>query len=269
LSLAITVLRARTSDRTGGGLRGALALGGELGRRLGVEPELEGMAQAGAEPRDWSEDLPSSSEALELAANAVSGPLAEGATPVLLASDCSICMATLPAVLAARPEARILWLDAHGDSNTPASTPSGFLGGMCLGAAIGRWHAGTPTIEASRVVLCGARDLDPDERTGLEELDLLAVNGADALARLGDAPVYVHLDVDVLDPSVLPSQFPAPGGLMPSELELLLEGIAGAGRLIGVEITAFEAPEDQQERTRLAKMLADAIAPALSAKPQA
>ena len=51
-------------------------------------------------------------------------------------------MTTLPTVLRHVPEARVVWLDAHGDFNTPATTPSGFLGGMCLAAACGRWDAG-------------------------------------------------------------------------------------------------------------------------------
>jgi len=61
---------------------------------------------------------------------------------VLLASDCSICLATLPVIARREPAARVVWLDAHGDFNTPATSGSGFLGGMCLAAACGRWDSG-------------------------------------------------------------------------------------------------------------------------------
>ena len=60
---------------------------------------------------------------------------------MLLAADCSMSMTTLPTALRHQPEARVLWLDAHGDFNTPDTTPSGYLGGMCLAAA-GEWDAG-------------------------------------------------------------------------------------------------------------------------------
>ena len=63
------------------------------------------------------------------------------------------------------PGVRFLWIDAHGDFNTPETTPSGFLGGMCLAAACGRWDAGWPdTIDPASVSFLGVRDLDPGER---------------------------------------------------------------------------------------------------------
>ena len=68
--------------------------------------------------------------------------LAAGRFPLLTASDCSICMTTFQAVVRHAPDVHVLWLDAHADSNTPDTTPSGFLGGMCLAAACGHWDAG-------------------------------------------------------------------------------------------------------------------------------
>src|SRR3712207_9452169 len=81
-------------------------------------------------------------------------------------------MTTLPAVLRHRPGAHVLWLDAHGDFNTPETTPSGFLGGMCLAAACGVWDDGlgaAPAADPARVVMCGVRDLDPGERALVDE----------------------------------------------------------------------------------------------------
>ena len=62
--------------------------------------------------------------------------------PVVLAPECSVALTTVPTALRHRPEAKVLWLDAHGDFNTPETRPSGYLGGMSLAGACGRWDAG-------------------------------------------------------------------------------------------------------------------------------
>jgi arginase len=217
----VTCLRGRTSDRTDGSGAGAEALARLLGG------EVVGAAEPG-ELRSWNRDLETSRPVFEAAAAAAAQP------GTITASDCTICIATFPAVAAREPGVRFLWLDAHGDFNTPHTTPSGFLGGMCLAAACGRWDAGYgPTVPADRVHYVGVRDLDPDER---EEV-------AAAGVRIGvppHGPVYVHLDCDVLDPSVLASQFPVPGGLNLEGLRALLAGIAD--RTVGIEVTALEDP---------------------------
>ena len=60
-------------------------------------------------------------------------------------------MTTFQAVVRHAPDVHVLWLDAHGDFNTPETTPSGFLGGMCLAAACGRWDSGfEPALEPAR-----------------------------------------------------------------------------------------------------------------------
>ena len=101
----------------------------------------------------------------------------------------------------------MLWLDAHGDFNTPETTPSGFLGGMCLAAACGRWDAGWPeTIDPAAVLILGVRDLDPGERE-----DVAAARRARPACRR-EGPVYVHLDLDVLDPTSCPSSSRCPAG---------------------------------------------------------
>ena len=187
--LRITCLRARTSDRTDGAGAGAQALAERLGGRvLGVPSP--------GRPRDWSEDLPEAMPVLELAAAELSAALDQGELPLLTASDCSICIATLPTVARRVPGVRFLWIDAHGDFNTPETTPSGFLGGMCLAAACGRWDAGWPdTIDPASVSFLGVRDLDPEERVEVERAGI-----GEGMPDHG--PVYVHLDVDGLDPSV-------------------------------------------------------------------
>ena len=152
--------------------------------------------------------------------------LAAGDVPVLLAAECSVALTTLAAVARHRADARVLWLDAHGDFNTPETTSSGYLGGMALAGACGRWDAGLGEagVPAERVALAGVRDLESAERKALED-SAVTVIGASPVETLvavknalDGAPVYVHLDLDVLDPDHFPAQFPAPGGLSPDKL---------------------------------------------------
>jgi arginase len=229
-ALRVTCLRARTSDRTDGAGAGAQALAEALGGRVLGEPSP-------GRPRDWSEDLPEARPVLELAAAEISAALDQGELPLLTASDCSICIATMPTVARRVPGVRFLWIDAHGDFNTPDTTPSGFLGGMCLGAACGRWDAGWPdTIDPASVSFLGVRDLDPGERV---EVEAAGVGSGVP----DDGPVYVHFDCDALDPSVMPVQFPVPGGMQAGEVQDVLAALVAAGRLVGLEVTAFEYPE--------------------------
>jgi arginase family enzyme len=214
----VTCLRGRTSDRTDGAGQGAEALARELGGTIIGEPE------PGA-PRDWHSDLESSRPVLAEAGRAAAEP------GVITASDCTICIGTFPAVVAREPAVRFLWLDAHGDFNTPETTPSGFLGGMCLAAACGVWGDGR--VDPARVHMVGVRDLDEDER------EVVARAGV----RMGvphHGPVYVHLDLDVLDPSEHRSQFPVPGGMSLEALRGLLAGLGD--RVVGIEVTALEDP---------------------------
>jgi arginase len=214
----VTCLRGRTSDRTDGAGAGAEALALALGGTV------VGEASPGV-PRDWHADLETSRPVLEAAALAASEPA------LITASDCTICIGTFPAVVAREPSVRFLWLDAHGDFNTPETTPSGFLGGMCLAAACGVWHDGR--VDPGRVHMVGVRDLDEDEREVV----------ARARVRMGvphHGPVYVHLDCDVLDPTVHASQFPVPGGMSLEGLQALLAGLGD--RVVGIEVTALEDP---------------------------
>jgi arginase family enzyme len=228
--LSVICLRARTSDRTDGAGAGAQALAERLGGRI------VGEAEPGR-PRDWSEDLPDARPVLEAAAAETSAALDRDELPLLTASDCSICISTLPTVAARVPGVRFLWIDAHGDFNTPETTPSGFLGGMCLAAACGRWDAGWPdTIDPGSVSFLGVRDLDPGERVEAERAGIQT-------GMPDDGPVYVHLDLDGLDPSVMPVQFPVPGGLAADEVRDALARLVADDRLIGLEVTAFEQPE--------------------------
>ena len=228
--LRTTCLRGRTSDRTDGGGAGAEALARALGGRVVGEA-------APGRVRDWSEDLPEARPVLKAAASEIDAALDQAELPLLTASDCTICIATLPAVARRVPGVRFAWLDAHGDFNTPATTPSGFLGGMCLAAACGRWDGGwQDTIDPRAVSFVGVRDLDPGEKVEVERAGV----GTGVPA---EGPVYVHLDLDVLDPEVLPAQFAVPDGMEAGAVRDVLAALAASGRLVGLEVTALEHPE--------------------------
>ena len=121
-------------------------------------------------------------------------------------------------------------------------------------------------MDPAQVLMVGARDLDEGE---LAELDLAGITRIDRPSEVADAvdgsPVYVHLDLDVLDPDIFPAQFDVPGGLSDTGLRRLLDEVAMAADVVGVEITAFEAPEDEDEREALCELAADAVTPLLPA----
>jgi arginase family enzyme len=242
--LSVVCLRGRTSDRTEGAGAGAQALAEALGGRVVGEPGRPGA-------RDWSEDLPAAQPVLEAAAAELEAALERGELPVLTASDCSICIATLPTAVRREPELHVAWLDAHGDFNTPETTGSGFLGGMCLAAACGRWDAGWDgSVDPARVHMLGVRDLDPGERAEVEAA------GVSSDVPEG-VPVFVHLDVDVLDPSEMAAQFPVADGWSMRRLRAQLAEIAAGCRVVAVEVTALEDPAR-------APAVADALEPLLS-----
>jgi arginase family enzyme len=122
---------------------------------------------------------------------------------------------------------------------------------MCLGAACGVWDAGYPAVDPARVVLHGVRDLDEGERRLVEQAGV-----SFELENLEGGPVFVHLDLDVLDPSVLPAQFAVPGGLHGAEVREVLTGL---DQIVGIEITAFEAPADAEETQRRADWIAGLV----------
>lgn len=258
----LVALLCRTSDRGPEGAAGAEALAHALGELLGAPPRIVGSP---GEPRTgtWQEDLRDSRGCILEAGGQVDDALADGEFPILLSSDCTICLTTLPSVLRHRPRAAVLWLDAHGDFNTPDTTPSGFLGGMCLAGACGLWDTGFdagPALDPTQVVMCGVRDLDGKERVLLETRGVDLIERPSLLASaLAGREVFVHLDCDVLDPSVMPARFEADGGLSDSGLRALLEEVAEAATLLGVEITAFGAPE-------MAERIAAVIEPLLPVK---
>jgi arginase family enzyme len=142
------------------------------------------------------------------------------ARPLVLGGCCCAHVGAVRA-LAGRGRLGVVWLDAHGDLNTPETSPSGNPWGMALRMLI---DAGD--VDPGDVTLLGARNLDPPEQEFLE--------AAGIRTELGPLPerIYVAIDCDVVEPGELDVRFPEPGGLTLSELESLLASLprpAGAG----------------------------------------
>lgn len=249
-SRRLVALLCRTSDRDPAGMSGAAALGEHLGARAIGSP---GVARS----TPYAEDLAEARGCLLEAGGQLDDAFEAGKIPVLLAGTCSICVTTLPIVMRHHPDALVLWLDAHADFNTPDTSPSQFLGGMGLAGACGLWDTGFGAgLDPARVVMFGVRDVDGGERVLLERHGVGTVDRPSALADLLDArKVFIHLDLDILDPDQLPSSFPAPGGLDFEQLRRLLDLVAGAADVIGVEVTGAHPDH--------AETLADVLAPLL------
>jgi arginase len=203
-------------------------------------------------------------------ARAVTRALAAGRFPLVLAGDCNCCLGTL-AALGTRPVG-VVWFDAHGDLNTPETSTSGFLDGMCMAMASGRCHddaririgLGEPFPE-TRHVLVDVRDLDDGERQYLRSSPARVVASSSLHAegvRAALAPalqslrtrageVYLHIDLDVLDPVAAPGvSYPTPIGLSEEELHEALRAVAGDFRIVAAAITNHLPSADVANRTR-------------------
>ncbi|WP_136602566.1 arginase [Salinigranum halophilum] len=204
-------------------------------------------------------------------ADRVADSIDAGATPLALGGDHSIAIGSL--VGSAR-DARIgaIWFDAHGDMNTPTTSPSGNVHGMPLAAALGvgdfseaayDW-ANAVGLDASNVVLVGLRSLDDDERAAIHDSDVTAytmsdidergiadvVDDALAVATAGTDGIHVSLDLDWLDPTVAPGVgTPVRGGVTYREAHLAMEAVARSGDLRSMELVEVNPVLDQHNET--------------------
>ncbi len=213
-------------------------------------------------------DSPSASLAVnKQLAPIVRQAIAGGQLPLVLAGSCDVCMGTLSGFDHAR--CGVVWIDAHGDFNTPESTISGFFAGMSLAVVTGHCYQNfwaqignsAPISEAATLML-GVRDLDPAERERLERSAVQVVNWhegkpqADVLASLDELAkrvqeVYLHVDLDALDPQVAPGivDSPVPGGLSLQDMEEAVRAVAARFRVRAAALTTYNPDLDQDEKT--------------------
>jgi arginase len=152
--------------------------------------------------------------------------------PLVLGGCCCSHVGAIEALSARFDRLALVWLDAHGDLNTPESSPSGNQWGMPL-----RMVLDSGSVRVEDTVLVGARNLDPPEEVFIREAGLPA--GADAIGSALDGAdaVYVAFDVDVMDARELPSFMPEPDGLGLDEAERILRSVCGRATVAGAGIT--------------------------------
>ncbi len=196
-------------------------------------------------------------------AQLVAQTIRKGARPVSIAGDCCATIGVVAGLQRAGVNPVLLWLDAHGDFNTWETTPSGFLGGMPLAMLVGRGEAtmanamGLQPFEEARVVLSDARDLDPGEKTSLENSrvhhisDLRAVLASDVL----NAPLYIHFDTDIVNPNDAPAQsYLAAGGPSANEMQEFFRALAQSKNIVAVSMCAWNPELDRDGKTQAVSM---------------
>src|SRR5574341_759795 len=196
-------------------------------------------------------------------ADIVANAVKSGRRPVSVAGDCCTVIGVLAGFQRAGVNPRLVWLDAHGDFNTWETTPSGFIGGMPLAMIVGRGEqtlmqavALTPLPERE-VILADARDLDPGERELRQHSEVRHMTEVTSIPQhvSSDQPIYIHLDVDVLDSSEAPAmKYPVKGGPTLNALRQVVERLANTGGIVGVSMTLWDLEQDTDRRTERASL---------------
>jgi arginase family enzyme len=171
--------------------------------------------------------------------------------PLVLGGDCCSHVGAVEGLAARQGRLALIWFDAHGDLNTPESSPSGNQWGMPL-----RMLLDSGAVAAGDVALVGARNLDPPEEEFIRSSGLLLGEDGISSALEGAGCAYVALDVDVLEPSEMSVFMPEPEGLSRLEVERLLRAVEARAKILGAGFTglSFE-PSNIEPLTAFAEAL--------------
>lgn len=186
----------------------------------------------------------------------------------LVTGDCLAAVGAVTGLQRAGRDPGIVWIDAHGDVHTLASSTSGYLGGMPLRMLVGgdpdrlTGPLGTRLLPEARAALVDARDLDPAEADYLAASDLRHVQVADADPELVEGDYLVHLDLDVIDGDDLPGMlFPTPRGPSESDVVAGVRRLLADPRCLGLEIACpWHPTDDVSLRERRAELLGTLLA---------
>lgn len=183
-------------------------------------------------------------------AGVVADAARSGVRPVVASGDCLTALGTVAGLQRAGVDPAVVWLDAHGDVQTLETTASGYPGGLALRLLLGyrpeliASGLGLRAVAERRVVLAGARDLDPPEIAYLAGAAIVRaeVTGLDAVP-LPPGPLYLHVDLDVIDPADVPGlRYPAPGGPAAAQVAAALRMLAATGRVAATGIACTWRP---------------------------
>ncbi|MEK6555408.1 MAG: arginase [Bdellovibrionota bacterium] len=179
-----------------------------------------------------------------------------GFLPVTLGGDHSVAMGSITGSLQAQPNMKVVWVDAHGDINTPETTLTGRVHGMPLAYLLGLWAQDRfrLRLHEKNVALFGIRDLDSGEKKIIRDLGIKAVSQSEISRRginkcwqevsehlnLANSPVHVSFDVDAMDPKLFPyTGVPVNRGLNGYECEILFHKISQLKNLRAIDIVEF------------------------------
>ncbi len=180
----------------------------------------------------------------------VAGVVAGAGRPVtVLSGDCTTSLGVLAGLQRAGHDPAVVWLDAHADFHTEATTTSGYLGGMPLALAVGVGEPTLPRLLGLRPVpaatLVGVRDVDPPEEV-LLAASTVRRRPVDDLGPLPDGPLYLHVDLDVCDPVEAPDLlYPVPGGPPLATVLRALRQVVATGRVAAVGLGLTWRPADR------------------------
>ncbi len=187
---------------------------------------------------------------------------------ICVGGECSFAVGALAGFSATyKGKLGMLWMDSHGDFNTPESSPSGYIGGMCLAMACGRGpvlgdeiESRRPLLEEGRLIHLGSRALDPPELEmmraspmGIFTMKKVSLTGTKEVAnqvatRLADAADWIacHLDVDVVDSSIISAvNYPTRGGMTIDQVVSLVKALDKTGKLKVLDVAAYNPDLDR------------------------
>jgi len=229
--------------------------------------------------------MPEIVKANKLLSDAVAKAIRDGYFPLVLGGDHSVAVGSLWGVTHVRKDVGILWFDAHGDFNTPETSPSGNIHGMALAAALGRGRDpliksedASSRISSVHVVQIGIRDLDPLEKHALRNsgIHVFTMHEVDrygmpsvverAITHFqGCDHIHLSFDVDVIDPDEAPGVgTPVSGGITAREAHLALEMIAEQHKIASMDLVEVNPILDDRNRTAI--LATELIASALGSR---
>ena len=243
------------------------------------------VAEATTAGDEQARFLPQIKDTSQRIAALVARAAREDSVPVVLGGDHSVALGSLAGLAEVHGPGGTIWIDAHGDLNSPDTSPSGNVHGMVLAAVLGlagdRFRGdgwGLPAVAPGRVALVGVRSLDDGERQVLRELDakVFTMSEVDRLGIeraireslthvAGPGFVHVSLDMDAMDPEVAPGVgTPVRGGLSYREAHLAMELIAESGLASSFDVVEVNPILDRENET--AQLAVELVASALGAR---
>jgi len=266
--VAHTVFYGRAGDPNDLAMPGSKAIGEALARQSGISPVFIGTPKP-ALNGSWQQEMDAAMPELRAMQRRFEEVFRSKALSVAATGRCVVSLATLPVVAKYHPGVCVVWFDAHADLNTPDVSASGYLGGMALAGPLGLWDSGLGSgLRPEQIVLVGQRDIDPSESLLIARHNITCLQAGEGLAErlqqaIGGRAVYVHLDCDVLEPGIVPTDYVIAGGLTLAELKGCCEVLA-CQPFVGIEIAEFQYCREGQEDVVSPEPLLEALSPLLN-----